>query len=73
MAQKRVEAADRLQGGNSSVTILNGRAVNNNTDHKAIGVSDNVALAALDLLASIKPTRTTTFGGSNTLAIDDPG
>ena len=46
MAQKRVEAADRLQGGNSSVTILNGRAVNNNTDHKAIGVSDNVALAA---------------------------
>ena len=72
MAQKRVEAADR-QGGNSSVTILNGRAVNNNTDHKAIGVSDNVALAALDLLASIKPTRTTTFGGFNTLAIDDPG
>lgn len=42
-------------------------------DHQAQRVGDDVALAALDLLAGIIPTNPAAFGGLHALAIDDTG
>ena len=53
--------------------ILDVGWVNLAGDHEALGVGDDVALAALDPLAGIHPTRTATFRGRCALAVDDTG
>ncbi len=42
-------------------------------DQIALGVGQDVALTALDLLARIIAARTAGFGGFDALAVDDPG
>ena len=73
MAQEWIEAADWLQGGNHTIAILYTGAVNDQTDHKAVGVGHDMTLAAFDLLACIIPENPTTFGGFDALAVDDTG
>ena len=73
MAQEWIEAADWLQGGNHTIAILYTGAVNDQTDHKAVGVGHDMTLAAFDLLACIIPANPTTFGGFDALAVDDTG
>ena len=54
MAQPRVERADRGQHRHGSITILDIRRVDPQPAQMALRVGDDVALAALDLLAGIK-------------------
>lgn len=73
MAQERVEAPDRLQRWNSPLPVLNGGAMNDQPNHEAVGVGDDMALAALHLLARIIAANSTAFSGLDALAIDDAG
>jgi len=56
-----------------SITILNRSGVDNKNEQESHCVSQNMALAALDLFASIIPTLTTLFGRLDTLAINNAG
>ncbi len=57
MRRQRVEAANRLQDGDGAIAVLNTGAMNHQGDHETIGVGNDMALAALDLLARIKAAR----------------
>lgn len=61
--QPWVETADRRDDPRSAVTVLDVGAMHLKTDEVTFCVGDNVALAALDLLAGVKATRSTAFGG----------
>ena len=60
MAQPREGLSDGRQHKWCAVAVLNIGPVNDGSNQKTIGVSDDVSLAALDLLACVKPTDTAT-------------
>ena len=73
MTQPRIERAaidDRTDG---AVAILDVGGVNLQADQMALRVGDDVALAALDLLACIKAAWTAAFRGLHRLAVDHTG
>jgi len=45
--------------------------VNLHADQVALGVGDDMALAAFDLLARVEASRAAAFGGLDRLAVDD--
>ena len=55
------------------VTILDIGRVDQGVDEVALGVGQDMALAALDLLARIIATRAAALGGLDALAVDDAG
>ena len=73
MAQPREAVDDLGQHQRCAVAVLDVGGVDHGVDQVALSVGDDVALAALDLLARIIATRTPGFGGFNALAVDDPG
>jgi len=73
VAQPGIQLADRSQGSNRAVSILNVGSMNPQADQIALGVGDDMAFAALDLFTGIKPTRTAAFRGLDRLAVDHAG
>lgn len=71
VTQEGIETADRLQRWHGSIPVLNGGAVNDQSNHETIGVGDDMALASLNLLAGIIAANTTALGGFDALTIDD--
>jgi hypothetical protein len=64
-------SAQRSEQRHRAIRILKVGRVDLAGDHEAFGVSDDVALAALDPLAGVYTTRTTAFRGRRALAVDD--
>ena len=73
VAQIGEATAQHAEQRHRAMWILDVGWVNLAGDHEALGVGDDVALAALDPLAGIHPTRTATFRGRCALAVDDAG
>ena len=61
MAQPREAADDFGQHQRRTIAVLDVSSVDHGVDQIAVGVSQDVALAALDLLARIKPSRSAPF------------
>ena len=57
----------------SPVTVLNGGAVDDDEQHAARRVGDDMALAARNLLARVIATNATAFGGFDRPAVDHTG
>ena len=73
VAQPRITKPDGLDEINGPVTILNGRTVNDDEQHAAKRVGDDMTLAALDFLTRIIATNPAAFGGFDTLAVNHTG
>ena len=73
VAQPGIERADRCEYARRAVAILDVGLVHEQADQIAFGVGDDVALAALDLLARVKPAWTAAFRSLHRLAVDDAG
>ncbi len=73
MAQPGKAVADGLQQLGRAVAVLDIGAMDDQCDQKAQGVGDDMALAALDLLAGVKATDSAAFGGLDRLAVDRAG
>lgn len=73
MAQPRPALEDRFQDGGRSVAVLNVGGMDDQPDHEAERIDDDMPLAAHDLLARVKATYSTAFGGLDRLAVDDAG
>ena len=56
-----------------AVTVLDVGLVDHGSHQQAHGVGQDVALAALDLLAGVKPARPAALGGLDALAVDHAG
>jgi len=69
MAQPRVERPDGGQHLHGAIPVLDVGGVNAQPDQMALRVGDDVALAALDLLAGIEAARSTGLRGLHRLAI----
>jgi hypothetical protein len=61
MAQPGIKGADRGEHLHRAITVLDVGGVNAQADEMALRVGDDVALASLDLLASIKAARAAAF------------
>ena len=59
----------RVQNIDGPVAVLNVGGMDENEDLKAAGIGEDVALASLNLFASIKPTNPATLGGFDALAV----
>src|ERR1019366_4535170 len=70
VAQPGIARADRSKDTWSAITILSAGFVHNESDQVALSVGNDVALAALDLLASIKAPWATAFRGFHRLAVN---
>jgi len=70
-AVTRDKPADGSQDRHGAIAILDAGDMDKQSDQVTGRVGNDVPLAALDLLASIKATGAATFRGSNRLAIDD--
>ena len=64
--------AHHFQQIDGLVAVLDVGGVDQDEHQKAAGVGEDMALAALDLLAGIITTNSAAFGGFNTLAVDHP-
>lgn len=73
MTQPGLAMANGVQHINGAVPILDIGAVDDGPDQKAKRVGQDVALAALDLLAGVKAAGAAAFGGLDALAVDDAG
>src|SRR5215471_16744122 len=73
VTQPGEEIADRCQHSRRPVAILDVGCVHLGADQMPTGVSDDMALAALDLFARVVTARTPAFGGLDRLAIDHSG
>jgi hypothetical protein len=73
MAQPREAADDLRQHQRRTVAVLDVGGVDHGVDQIALGVGQDMALAALDLLARIIAARTAGFRGFDALAVDHPG
>jgi len=73
MPQPRIEIAGAGQDPWCAVAILDVGLVNDRRERQAGGVSEQVALASLELLAGVIATRAAGLGGLDRLAVDDPG
>ena len=73
MPQPRIAISNGLYEIDSPVTILNGGAVDDDEQHAAQRVGDDMALAARNLLARVIATNATAFGGFDRLAVDHTG
>ena len=73
MAQPREAFDDLGQHQRCSVTVLDVGSVDNCMDEVSVGVGQDVALAALHLLASVIALWPAAFGGFDALAVDHPG
>ncbi len=62
--------ADQLQYGRSAITVLNIGAVGDKANRQTERVGQNVALAAVDLLAGIEATDAAALGRLDALAVD---
>ena len=73
MAQPR-EALDELGlHRRCTVSVSNVSDMDHGVNQITLGVVQDVALAALDLLARVIAARTAGFGSFDALAVDDPG
>ena len=73
MKQPWPSVPDGFQEIRSAVAILNIGTMHHEADHQPECIDNDVALATLDLLASIKASDTTAFSGFDALAIDGTG
>jgi transposase len=73
MAQPRPAFHDGLQHLRGAVAILDSGTVDDETDQQPTGVGHDVALAAVDLLASVEAPNAAAFSGLDGLAVDDTG
>ena len=73
MAQPGIARADRSKDARGAIAILNAGFVHDEPDQIALGVGDDVALAALDLLACVKAPWTAAFRGFHRLAVNHSG
>src|SRR5690606_2882117 len=73
MTQPRPALEDRFQDGGRAVAVLNVGGVNDQPDHEAECVDDDMALAAHDLLAGVEAPYSAAFGGLDRLTVDDAG
>ncbi len=72
VAQPGKGGADRAQQRHRAVAVLDVRRVHGGRDQQPIGIGQDVALAALDLLAGIVAARPAGLGGLDRLAVDHP-
>src|SRR5216683_6433665 len=56
-----------------AIAVLDIGRVDFGADEQSRGVGDDMAFAALDLLAGVIAARSATLGGLDRLAVDDPG
>src|SRR5665213_2992391 len=70
MAQPGIEISNRGEDADGAIAILNVGGMDLQPDQVAERVDDDVALAALDLLTGIIPSRTAAFRGLERLAVD---
>jgi len=70
VSQPRIAIANGLEQVWCPVTILNISTVDDYEQHQSEGVSDDVTLAAFDVLAFIIAANPAAFGGFDRLAID---
>ena len=73
MAQPRIARTDRSKDAGGAIAILNAGFVHDESDQVALGVGNDVALAALDFLACVKAPWTTAFRGFHRLAVNHSG
>src|ERR1700693_466111 len=73
MAQPGKGIADGGEEQRRSIAILDASLMHDRTNQKAGRISQDVAFAALDLLAGIIAARPAGFGGLDRLAVDDAG
>ena len=73
VSQPREAMDDLGEQKRRAVTILDIGGVDDGMDQIALGVGQDMALAAFDLLAGIIAARTTALGGLDALAVDDAG
>jgi len=73
MAQPGETVADGFQDIGCAVAVLDIGFMDNHEQHQTERISDDVALAALDLLAGVVARNPATFGGLDALAVDDAG
>jgi hypothetical protein len=73
MAQPREPASQPLQQWDRSMAVLNVGGMNVDGEQKAVGVGDDVPLAAVDAFAGIEASRTAGLGCWRTLTVDDGG
>jgi hypothetical protein len=73
VAQLRKAAAQVAQQRHGAMRVLDVGRVHPQGEHKALRIGDDMALAPLDALARVNPTRATAFGGRHALAVNDPG
>ena len=71
MAEPGEAETDRLEDIGCAVAVLNVGSVDEDEQQKATGVSDDMPLAALPLLACIIAGNAATFRGFDRLAVDD--
>src|SRR3954453_23247604 len=71
VAQPWKPVADGLEQRRCSVAILHIGRMNKDEEHDVQRVSDDVALPAVDLFASVVSRRTSAFGRLHALAVDD--
>src|SRR6202035_1762100 len=72
VTQPGKDQADVFQQRYRTVIVLDVGRVHLHSEQRAAGIGDNVTLAALHSLASIKPAWAPTFRRFHTLAVDDP-
>ena len=73
MPRPRRAISHGLHEDRQPFTILNGGAVDDDEQHAAQRVGDDMALAARNLLARVMATNATVFGGFDRLAVDHTG
>ena len=73
MAQPGETVADGFQDIGRTVTVLDISGMAKHEQHQTERIGDDVALAALDLLAGVVARNPAAFGGLDTLAVYDTG
>ncbi len=73
MAEPGIARTDRSKDAGGAIAILNAGFVHDEPDQVALGVGDDVALAAFDLLSCIKAPWATAFRGFHRLAVNHSG
>jgi len=71
MAQPREAVADAGEQVRSAVAILDARLLDHRPDQEALGVGDDMALAALDLFTGIIAPWSAALGRLQALTVDD--
>ena len=72
MAQPEKQLVHGLDDKLGTITILDISGVHLGTDQQTARIGNDVALAALDLLGRVVPSRPTALGRLDRLGVDDP-